>query len=134
MIGFTCSTFDLLHPGHLIMLEECRQNCDYLIVGLQTDPTISRPQEKQKPAQTTFERYIQLKGCKYVDEIIPYDTEQDLENLLSSMDINIRFIGFEYMNKEYTGKQICKERGIGIYYNKKRYYSYSSTELRNRLR
>ena len=134
VIGFTCSAFDLLHPGHLIMLEECKKNCDYLIVGLHTDPTIDRPDTKTKPVQTTYERFVQLKACKYVDEIIPYDTEKDLENILGSLPINIRFVGHEYANIDFTGRDICKLRGIGTYFNKKRYYNYSSTEMRNRLR
>lgn len=131
--GFTCSAFDLLHPGHLIMLEECKRNCDYLIVGLQTDPTIDRP-EKTKPIQTVTERMIQLKACKYVDEIVVYDTEKDLENLLASLDIQRRFIGEEYFLKPFTGEKICEDRGIDIYYNDKRRYNYSSTELRNRFK
>lgn len=131
--GFTCSSFDLLHPGHLIMLKECKENCDYLIVGLQVDPTIDRPDTKQKPVQTVTERYTQLEACKYVDEIVYYETERDLENLLASLDINIRFIGEEYRNIEYTGKEICQKRGIEIFFNKERLYDYSSSELKERI-
>lgn len=131
--GFTCSAFDLLHPGHLIMLEECKKHCDYLIVGLHSDPTIDRPDTKTKPVQSVLERMIQLKACKFVDEVIVYDTEKDLENLMGSLDIQVRFIGEEYFNKPFTGEKICEKRGIAIYYNKARHYNYSSTELRKRL-
>ena len=95
MIGFTCGAFDLLHAGHIVMLEEAKSNCDYLIVGLQTDPSIDR-EEKNKPVQTVYERYVQLNAVKYVDEIIPYDTEQSLLDLLQSQKIDIRFIGEDY--------------------------------------
>lgn len=126
--GFTCSAFDLLHPGHIVMLEEAKQQCDYLIVGLQTDPTIDRP-EKNRPVQSVLERYIQLRGCKYVDEIIPYDTERDLLNLLLILKPEVRIVGAEYKDKEFTGKDLP----IDIYYNK-RDHNFSSTELRNRLK
>ena len=126
-IGFTCSAFDLLHPGHLFMLEEARMQCDYLIVGLHTNPQIDRPQ-KNKPVQSTFERYIQLRACKYVDEVIPYDTENDLLNLLKSIKIDVRILGKEYEGRDFTGKQL----DIPLYFNK-REHNYSSTELRNRL-
>jgi glycerol-3-phosphate cytidylyltransferase len=125
--GITFSTFDMLHTGHIAMLEEAKQNCDYLIVGLQTDPTINRP-EKNKPIQTTFERYIQLTGCKYVDEIIPYDTEEDLINMLMIVKPDIRIIGQEYLGKNFTGKDL----GIKLYYNS-RQHDYSSSSLRKRL-
>lgn len=126
-IGFTCSCFDLFHAGHVLMLEEARQHCDYLIVGLQTDPTIDRP-EKNKPIQTVYERYVQLKACKYVDEIIPYSTEEDLLNLLTTVDYHVRILGEEYREKAYTGKYLQKE----VYYNK-RPHTYSSSELRKRI-
>ena len=96
-IGFTCSTFDLFHAGHIMMLKEARTQCDYLIVGLQTDPTIDRPREKNKPVQSVFERYEQLKACKYIDEILVYETEDDLLNILLSYPINVRILGEEYM-------------------------------------
>ena len=114
-IGFTCSSFDLLHAGHTLMLEEARSQCDYLIVGMQLDPTVDRP-NKNKPIQTVVERYLQLRGSKYVDEIIPYSTEQDLEDILSSMHIDVRIVGIEYMGREFTGKDICNQRNIEIYY------------------
>jgi glycerol-3-phosphate cytidylyltransferase len=126
-IGITCSCFDLFHPGHVLMLEEAKQHCDYLIVALQTDPTIDRP-EKNKPVQTVYERYVQLKGCKYVDEIIPYSTENDLLNLLTTVNYDVRILGDEYRNKTFTGKHLNKE-----YYYNSRPHSYSSTELRNRI-
>jgi len=125
--GFTASSFDLLHAGHIAMLEEARSKCDYLIVGLHTDPTIDRPQ-KNKPVQTTFERYIQLRGCRFVDEIIPYDTEEDLVNLLKVIKPDLRILGEEYKDKEYTGKNLQ----IRVYYNK-REHNFSSSELRERL-
>jgi glycerol-3-phosphate cytidylyltransferase len=132
--GFTCSAFDLLHPGHIVMLEECKNNCDYLIVGLHTDPTIDRPNDKQRPVQSVFERYVQLTGCKFVDKIIPYDTEKDLENMVATLPINIRFLGDEYKSVPFTGKDICEYRGIKIFFNSPRIYSYSSTDLRKRTK
>jgi glycerol-3-phosphate cytidylyltransferase len=131
IIGITCSCFDLLHAGHIKMLEDAKAQCNYLIAALQTDPTIDRP-EKNKPIQTVVERYIQLKGCKYVDEIVPYQTEKDLEDIFLSFDLDVRIIGEEYRNKEFTAKHICIQRGIKIYYNL-RQHKFSSTELRERL-
>lgn len=125
--GFTCSAFDLLHAGHVAMLEEAKTQCDYLIVGLHTDPSIDRP-EKNRPIQSTFERFIQLNGCKYVDEIIPYDTEQDLMNLLTIIKPDVRILGEEYRDKRYTGDELP----IRVYFNTRR-HTYSSTELRSRL-
>ena len=130
--GFTCSTFDLLHPGHIQMLREIKTQCDHLIVAIQTDPTIDRA-EKNKPVQTIVERFIQLSAVKYVDEIVPYTTESDLEDILESFDIDVRFVGIEYKNKEFTGKQICHDRNIDINYNK-RDHRFSSTELRCRVK
>tara|TARA_R110000868_G_scaffold76438_1_gene219786 strand:- start:132 stop:581 length:450 start_codon:yes stop_codon:yes gene_type:complete len=130
-IGFTCSTFDLLHAGHVVMLEEAKRHCDYLIVGLQNDPTEDRP-EKNKPIQSIVERQIQLSAIKYVDEIVVYNTEADLEDLLLTLPINIKVMGEEYKNKEFTGKQICKNRGIKVIYNG-RDHSFSSTSLRKRV-
>lgn len=131
-IGITFSSFDLLHAGHTLMLEEARSVCDYLIVGLQTDPTIDRPSTKNKPVQTVVERYLQLRACKYVDEIIPYSTEQDLEDILSGMNIDIRILGEEYKDQDFSGRDICKKRGIEIYFNK-RDHRFSSSDLRNRV-
>jgi len=130
-IGFTCSTFDLLHAGHILMLAEAKQICDYLIVGLQTDPTIDRPDTKNKPVQSVVERYVQLSAVKFVDEIIVYDTEKDLEDLLMFLPINHRIIGEEYRDKPFTGKNICEDRGINIIYNSRK-HRFSSSELRQR--
>jgi len=130
-IGFTCSTFDLLHAGHILMLAECKTICDYLIVAVQSDPTIDRPDVKNKPVQSIVERYVQLSAVKFIDEIIVYDTEKDLEDLLMFLPINVRIIGEEYKDKEFTGKQICEDRGIKIWYNS-RTHRFSSSELRQR--
>ena len=130
--GFTCSAFDLLHAGHVEMLRECKQYCDYLIVGLQTDPSIDRP-EKNKPVQSIYERYVQLRACRYVDEIIVYETENDLSNLLAIEPIDRRFVGIEYESVYLTGQDVCNRRGIEIIYNS-RYHKYSSSELRSRLK
>lgn len=131
-VGLTASAFDLLHAGHILMLEEAKQHCDYLICALQTDPSIDRP-EKNKPVQTVVERYIQLKGCRYVDEIIPYSTEQDLEDLIASLPLQVRILGVEYKDKSFTGQDICKARGIELYFNK-RDHRFSSSELRKRVK
>ena len=130
-VGITFSTFDLFHTGHVAMLKEASGNCNHMIVGLQSDPSIDRP-EKNKPIQSVFERYVQLAGCKYVDEIIPYETEKDLEDILLTYNIDKRFIGEEYKTKDFTGKQICVDKGIEIYYNK-RQHSFSSSNLRQRI-
>jgi glycerol-3-phosphate cytidylyltransferase len=127
-IGFTCSCFDLFHAGHIMMLKEAKSNCDYLIVGLQTDPTIDRP-EKNRPIQSIFERFVQLDACKYVDEIVVYATEKDLIDILHSYPINVRFVGDEYKDKEFTGKDLSH---IEIYYNSRK-HSFSTTELRGRV-
>ena len=129
--GITFSSFDLFHSGHVAILKEARANCDYLMVGLQTDPTLDRP-EKNKPIQSVFERYVQLEGCKYIDEIIPYATEQDLLDILLTYDVNKRFIGEEYRTKDFTGKQLCVDKSIEIYYNK-RQHSFSTSGLRKRI-
>jgi len=131
-IGFTCSTFDLLHSGHILMLEECRKNCDYLLVGLQSDPTLDRPDTKNKPSQGMYERWVQLKGCKYVYEVLPYSTEEDLMNLLATQQIDIRFVGEDYRNLDFTGKKFCEENNIEIFYNSRK-HSYSTTDLRKRM-
>jgi glycerol-3-phosphate cytidylyltransferase len=114
------------------MLEEAKTQCDYLIAAFQIDPTVDRP-DKHKPAQSVLERYIQLKGCKYVDEVIPYSTEKDLEEIFSSLKLDARIIGDDYRGKDFTAKQICKDRSIEIYYNR-RDHGYSSTELKNRIK
>lgn len=132
-IGFTCSTFDLLHAGHIAMLKEARELCDKLIVGLQTDPTIDRPDTKNKPIQSIVERYIQLQAVRYVDEIYVYSTEKDLEDLLLILPIDIRILGVEYKDKFFTGKEICSTKGIELYFNK-REHSFSTTELRQRVK
>jgi glycerol-3-phosphate cytidylyltransferase len=127
-VGFTCSAFDLLHAGHVQMLREAKEHCDYLICGLQVNPSLDRP-EKNSPIQTVVERYVQLAACKYVDEIIPYVTESDLEDILEMYHINIRILGEEYRNKDFTGKSICQKRGIDLYFNK-REHRFSSSGLR----
>jgi glycerol-3-phosphate cytidylyltransferase len=126
-IGFTCSTFDLFHAGHIMMLKEARTQCDYLIVGLQTDPTIDRP-EKNKPVQGIFERYVQLQACKYVDEIVVYATEKELLDVLQSYPIDVRILGDEYASKSFTGDNLDME----LYFNR-REHSFSTTELRQRV-
>lgn len=128
MIGFTCGAFDLLHAGHVVMLKEARKNCDWLVVGLQTDPSIDR-QDKNKPVQSVYERYVQLSGVKYVDEIIPYDTEQSLVDLLQSQEIDIRFIGEDYREREFTGSDLP----IEVFYTS-RQHSFSSSSLRNKIK
>lgn len=130
-IGFNCSSFDLLHAGHVTMLKMEKQLCDYLIVALQTDPTIDRPGTKNKPVQSVYERFVQLQACKYVDEILVYDTEYDLQQLLMTQKIDIRFLSDEYLNRDFTGKQWCIDNGIELHYHK-RSHDYSSSELRAR--
>jgi glycerol-3-phosphate cytidylyltransferase len=132
-IGFTASTFDLLHAGHITMLEEAKHHCDFLIVGLQNDPTLDRPDSKNPPVQSIIERQIQLSAVKYIDEIIVYNTEQDLEDLLLTLPISIRILGDEYESKEFTGKSICNQRGIKLIFNG-RDHSFSSTSLRKRVK
>ena len=129
--GITFSCFDLFHAGHIKMLEEAKTQCDYLIAGLQVDPTLDRP-EKNKPIQTVVERYIQLKSCKFIDEIVPYATEQDLLDILSSFKINVRIIGEEYKKINFTGKDYCIKKGIELYYNK-REHRFSSSGLRKQV-
>ena len=132
VIGFTCSTFDLLHAGHVMMLREAKAQCDYLIVGLQTDPTIDRPDTKNPPVQTLVERYTQLKAIGYVDEIIPYQTERDLEDILQMYPIDVRILGDEYREKDFTGKDICRARSIELHFNE-RDHRFSTTDLRKRV-
>lgn len=130
-VGFTCSTFDLLHAGHVQMLREAKEQCDYLLVGLQMDPSIDRA-EKNAPVQSIVERYTQLKGVRYVDEIIPYVTEADLEDILGMYHIDVRILGEEYRDKTFTGRAICLKRGIELYYNK-REHRFSTSDLRKRV-
>jgi len=131
IVGITFSTFDLLHAGHVQMLREAKEKCDYLICGLQMDPSVDRP-EKNAPVQTIVERYTQLKGVKYVDEIIPYSSEKDVEDILTMYHINVRILGEEYRDKEFTGKDICRKRDIDLYFNK-RDHRFSSSDLRKRV-
>jgi glycerol-3-phosphate cytidylyltransferase len=130
-IGFTCSSFDLLHAGHVSMLRDSKAQCDYLICGLQVDPTIDRA-EKNKPTQTIVERYTQLQAIKYVDEIIPYATEDDLLDILMMLPINVRILGEEYRQKDFTGKEICQRRGIELFFNN-RDHNFSTTNLRHKV-
>lgn len=131
-IGITFSTFDMLHAGHIAMLSEAKNHCDYLICGLQTDPTIDRPDTKNKPVQSIVERQIQLAACRYVDEVVIYQTEQDLVDLLLILPLDVRILGVEYEHKEFSGKQECFQRGIEIVYNG-RDHSFSSSSLRKRV-
>ena len=131
-VGITFSTFDLLHAGHVKMLEEAKRVCDYLIVGLQLDPSNDRA-EKNAPTQTIIERYIQLKGCIHVDEIVPYVTENDLLDILQSFKIDVRIVGDEYIEKQYTGRTYCEEKGIEVYYNS-RDHRFSSSGLRKQVK
>lgn len=129
--GITFSSFDFLHAGHVQMLREAKTQCDYLIACLQSDPTIDRP-EKNKPVQTMVERYVQLKGISYVDEIIPYQTEEDIIDILKLYVPDIRIIGDDYRWRDFTGKETCREIGTEIYYNK-REHRFSTTGLRERV-
>lgn len=131
VIGFTASAFDLLHAGHVQMLREAKEQCDYLLVGLQIDPSIDRA-NKNAPIQSIVERYTQLKAVGYVDEIIPYTTEQDLEDILTMYRIDVRTLGAEYKDKDFTGKDICKKRGIQLHFNS-RDHRFSSSDLRRRV-
>jgi glycerol-3-phosphate cytidylyltransferase len=131
-IGITCSSFDLLHAGHIKMLEEAKQHCDFLICALQTDPTIDRP-EKNKPVQSIVERWIQLDAVKYVDQIVPYTTEEDLENIFKSFKLDVRIIGEEYRESDFTAKDICKKQNIKVIYNG-RGHDWSSSGLRKRIK
>jgi glycerol-3-phosphate cytidylyltransferase len=132
-VGFTASTFDLgPHAGHITMLQEAKRQCDYLIAAIQTDPTIDRPDTKNKPIQSIVERQLQVKACKYVDEVVVYSTEKELEDLLKTLPIDVRVLGVEYKDKEFTGKSICLSRNIALYFNT-RDHSFSSTDLRKRV-
>ncbi len=131
-VGFTASAFDLLHAGHIQMLREAKSQCDYLICALQMDPSLDRPADKNPPIQTIVERYTQLKAVRYVDEIIPYNTERDLIDILTMYDIDVRILGEEYKSKDFTGKNECRKLGIDLYFNS-RNHRFSSTDLRNRV-
>ena len=130
-IGFTCGAFDLFHAGHNIFLRDAKDHCDRLVVGLHTDPTIDRP-NKNKPIQTIYERYVQLKNCTWVDDIIPYETEADLVNLIATNKIDVRFLGADYIGKRFTGDALCEHKGIEIVYLD-RSHNFSSSELRKRI-
>lgn len=130
-VGFTCSAFDLLHAGHVQMLRDAKEQCEYLICGLQIDPSIDRD-HKNSPVQTVVERYHQLAAVKYVDEIIPYVSEKDLEDILEMYHIDVRVLGEEYKDLDFTGKDICKKRGIQLYFNK-RDHRFSTSDLRKRI-
>ena len=131
-IGITFSTFDMLHAGHIAMLSEAKNHCDYLICGLQTDPTIDRPETKNHPIQSIVERQIQLAACRYVDEVVVYQTEQDLIDLLLILPLDVRILGVEYADKEFTGRWEGGERGIELVFNG-RDHSFSSSSLRKRV-
>ena len=130
-VGFTCSAFDLLHAGHIQMLRDAKSQCDYLICGLQVDPAMDRD-DKNSPVQTLVERYIQLAAVSYVDEIIPYESESDLNDILEVLPIDLRILGEEYKKKDFTGKDVCRRRGIELYFNK-RDHRFSSSSLRKRI-
>ena len=127
-IGFTCSTFDLFHAGHVAMLEEAKQQCDWLIVGLQIDPSVDRP-EKNKPVQSLVERQLQVRACRFVDEIVVYNTEAELLEILCMLPIDVRILGSEYDGKKFTGHFL---KNMDYYYNK-RDHGFSSSELRKRI-
>ena len=131
-IGIHFSTFDMLHAGHIAMLSEAKNHCDYLICGLQTDPTIDRPDTKNPPVQSIVERQIQLAACRYVDEVVVYQSEQDLVDLLLILPLDVRILGVEYEDKDFSGKKECHQRGIEIVFNG-RDHSFSSSSLRKRV-
>lgn len=131
-IGITFSTFDLFHAGHIAMLAEAKNHCDYLIAGLQTDPTIDRPDTKNHPVQSIVERQIQLSACRYVDEVVVYQTEQDLIDLLLILPLDVRVLGEEYQHTDFTGRHECAIRDIELVFNR-RDHSFSSSSLRKRV-
>jgi glycerol-3-phosphate cytidylyltransferase len=131
-IGITFSTFDLFHAGHIAMLSEAKNHCDYLIVGLQTDPTIDRPDSKNPPVQSIVERQIQVSACRFVDEIVVYQTEKDVNDILLTLPLDVRILGVEYENRDFTGKDICYNRNIELVFNS-RDHSFSSSNLRERV-
>ena len=130
-IGFTCSTFDLLHSGLVAMLREAKTTCDYLICALQNDPSVDRP-EKNKPIQNIVERQAQLAAIKYVDEILVYNTEEELLDILAMYQIDVKIMGKEYRDKDFTGRDLCKQRDIDFYFNK-RDHRFSTSNLRKRV-
>lgn len=132
IIGFTCGAFDLFHAGHNIFLRDCRRHCNKLVVGLHVDPTIDRPFKKNKPIQTVYERYVQLKNCKWVDEVIPYETEIDLVNVIATTPIDVRFLGEDYYQRAFTADELCQQMKISIIYLPRK-HSFSSSELRKRI-
>ena len=131
-IGIVASAFDLLHAGHIAMLAEASNHCDYLIATLQTNPTIDRPSTKNKPIQSIVERQIQLAAVRYVDEIVVYETEKDLEDIFLTLPLDVRILGVEYQDVHFTAKDICNQRGIKIVFNR-RDHSFSSSSLRKRI-
>jgi glycerol-3-phosphate cytidylyltransferase len=129
--GITFGAFDLCHTGHVLMFAECKQLCDYLIVGLQVDPSLER-KEKNTPVQSLYERYVQLNAIKYIDEIIPYAYEHEIIQILQSRSLNVRFVGADYIDRDFTGKDCCVSRSIDLYFNN-RDHGFSTTELRKRI-
>lgn len=132
LVGFTASAFDLLHAGHIAMLREAKEQCDYLICGLQIDPSVDRD-SKNKPIQSIVERYVQLSAVKYVDEIIPYYYEKDLTDIIKTYSIDVRILGEEYKDVDFTGRELCDRLGIRLHFNK-RNHDFSSSELRKRMK
>jgi glycerol-3-phosphate cytidylyltransferase len=131
LVGFTAGAFDLLHPGHIYFLDQCKKKCNYLIIGLHVDPSVDRP-EKNKPIQSSYERYVQLAAIKSVDKIVPYDSELDLHNMLATLNASVRFLGSDYINMDFTAKEFCNQLNIQLVYVP-RMHTYSSSELRERL-
>jgi glycerol-3-phosphate cytidylyltransferase len=132
IIGIVFSSFDMLHAGHIAMLSEAKNHCDYLIAGLQTDPTIDRPDTKNKPIQSVVERQIQLSACRFVDEIVVYQTEQDLRDLILILPLDVRILGVEYQSQDFSGRKECTDRNIKCIFNS-RDHSFSSSSLRKRV-
>ena len=131
VIGFASVVGDMLHAGHVLYLNECKQHCDYLIVGIVSDPTIDRP-FKNKPIQSLFERYVQVASIGVVDEVVPLSGEDDLLLALMALPVDVRFVGEDYLGKDFTGKKECGEKGIRIIYNSRKHHL-SSSELRKRI-
>ena len=130
-VGLTASTFDLLHAGHIAMLREAKSQCDHLICALQVDPSVDRP-EKNSPVQSIVERFAQLSAVTHVDEVLVYCTEADLLDIIQMYPIDLRILGEEYRDKDFTGKDECRRRGIQLYFNK-REHRFSSSDLRKRV-